>query len=199
MFQKNSFGALVLNDFLAIFFQKNQSPVGREVTNFVMEVLNKNGSLEHVNDTFITLISKIQKAKRVGEFKPISLCNVIYKVVAKTLANRLKLFLPEIISPTQSIAYEARHSMSTILRGNDRYMAIKLDMSKAYDKIEWEFLQAFMVKLGFSQRQIQLIMSFVSSMSYSILVNGQPQLFSKPSRGLRQRDPLSPYQFILCA
>jgi hypothetical protein len=101
----------------------------------------------------------------VTEFRPISLCNVMNKIISKVLANRLKVVLPSIISPNQSaflsgrlitdnilVAYETMHSMHTKTWSKVGYMGIKLDMSKAYDWVEWGFLKAVMIKLGFATR-----------------------------------------------
>lgn len=149
LFQMNPSGAPGSDGFPTLFYQNNWSTVGKEVTQFVPTVL-------------ITQIPKIKKAERVGAFRLICLCNVIYKIVVKVLANRLKPILPEIISINQSafvpgrlnsdnslIAYEILHSMSSRFKGNGRYMALKLDMRKAYDRIELSFLEAVINKLGF--------------------------------------------------
>lgn len=101
--------------------------------------------------TFKTLIRKVSDTKKVRDFKPISLCNVIYNIVAKALANRLKSVLPHIISPNQSffvpsrltidniiITYETLHIMTTKCKCNNRFMALKLDMIKAYNRVEWD-------------------------------------------------------------
>lgn len=167
---------------------------------------------EALNSTHITLILKLNLAVMVTDFRPISLYNILYKLITKVLANRLKLVLPSIISETQSAfipgclitnnvlaAYETLHTMATRLTGKKGYMAIKLDMSKAYDCVEWAFLEAIMRKLGFEERWITLVMACVRSVSYSVLLNGSPQGHIIHSRGLRQGDPLSPYLFLLCA
>ena len=78
-------------------------------------------------------------------------------------------------------------------------MAMKLDMSKAYNRVEWTFLERIMLKMGFHEKWVGMVMATVKIVSYSILVNGEPRGNIQPTRGIRQRDPLSPYLFLLCS
>ncbi|XP_041026997.1 uncharacterized protein LOC121267211 [Juglans microcarpa x Juglans regia] len=159
-----------------------------------------------------TVGGELSNPVKVGDFRPISLCNVLYKLIAKTLANRLKKVLDGVVSQNQSAfipgrlitdnivtAYEALHSIKTRLKGKMGAMALKLDISKAYDRVEWRYLETIMVKMGFGKRWISLIMGCITTVSYAMLLNRQPGEVIIPTRSLRQGCPLSPYLFLLCA
>ncbi|KAL5781698.1 hypothetical protein ACOSP7_006727 [Xanthoceras sorbifolium] len=181
-----------------LFFQKHWSIVGDSVSRAVLEVLNENAPMGRLGKTVVVLIPKVKTSVRIEEFRPISLCNVLYKLIAKVLANRLKLVLDDVISPSQSafvssclimdnivVAYQCLHHLRNSRSGSKGHIALKLDMSKAYDRVEWGFLQKIMERLGFSLGWISKVMGCVSSASYVFLVNGEPRDRIIPKRGLR--------------
>lgn len=195
--------------FLAKFFQEFWEVIKLDLLAVVQESLLNKQMLRSMNATFLTLIPKKVGDNTLDNFRPIALCNVVYKIITKLIAERLKPWLGRLILEEQGgfvvgrqildgviIAGETIHSMAS---SKEKATFIKLDIAKAYDRVKWAFLFKLLEAFGFAGDWIEWVRSCVTSSSFSVLVNGEPSELFKASRGLRQGDPLSPYLFILLA
>jgi hypothetical protein len=170
----------------AVFYKKFWNLRGDQITTEILHALNNGTIPEGWNDTTIVMIPKVDSPETVTQYRPISLCNVIYKIISKMLAFRLKKELPDVISPMQSafvpgrlitdnvlVAYECIHSIKNKRNGHNGTCAVKLDMHKAYDRVEWIFMENMMRRLGFSEGWITMMMACVRSVKYQVRFNSE--------------------------
>ncbi|XP_074290503.1 uncharacterized protein LOC141617216 [Silene latifolia] len=188
------------------FFKDAWDTVGGSLCDAVHDFFLNGQLLKQVNHTLISLVPKVALPKNVTEFRPISCCNVVYKCISKLMCNRLARVLPDIISDNQGGFIRGRSIVENILICQDlircynrqsaspRFM-LKVDLKKAYDSLNWEFLEQMLISLNFPQQFTGKIMECVRSASYSLSLNGEIFGYFKGRKGLRQGDPLSPLLF----
>ena len=159
------------DDMPPIFYQNYWSLVGNDVNDAILMYLNTGTFPPSLDHSFITLIPKVKSPEYISQYRPISLSNVLYRVYSKVLANRLKKLLPNIVSEQQSafmtdclisdnimVAFETLHYMRNHSTRSTGFMALKLDMSKAYDWVEWLYMEKLMKKMGFCEAWVKLMM-----------------------------------------
>ncbi|KAK4274665.1 hypothetical protein QN277_017856 [Acacia crassicarpa] len=194
------------------FYHSCWSEIGESVCGMIKEFFAGHLVLNDLNETNITLIPKVQKPEHVSHFRPIGLCNFSYKIISKILANRMRPLLDTCISQNQNAFVPGRCIHDNIIIANEVYhylrrkkdtgkyeFALKMDMSKAYDRVEWNFLEKVLFRFGFCPEWVSLVMKCVCSVSLNICLSGEKVSSFTPSRGIRQGDPLSPYLFIIVA
>lgn len=190
------------------FYIAAWSVVGKDFTTAVQSFFLYGFMPKGVNATILSMIPKIDNAQHMKDFRPIACCNLLYKVISKILANRLKAILPDAIEPNQSAFIKGRLLLENVLLASEMVngyhkdsissrCAIKFDITKAFDTVKWSFIVSVLQVMGLPDRFIQWIHLCISTASFSVAVNGSLEGFFTSARGIRQGCSLSPYLYVM--
>jgi hypothetical protein len=169
-----------------------------DVLNLVTSFYHSGSLLPEINNTHIALIPKVNAPITPKDYRPISLCNVAYKIIAKSLVDRIKNISPHIIHPSQTAFIQGRHVGSNIIIAqeiihsfnlktwNQKAFFLKLDLAKAFGRIEWHFIVRALKRQGVHDHFIDLIYKYISTTNLSVIINGEPTPSFYPQRGVRQ-------------
>jgi hypothetical protein len=206
LFQMNSNKSPGPDGLNPAFYKRFWDISGEEIFKTGVMWLEQGAFPLQVVETNIVLIPKKDNPATMKDFRPISLCNVLYKIISKVLANRMKSLLPKCISQERSafvenryiidnvmVASEILHHMKCKTRGKVGEVALKIDISKAYDRVNWSYVKSMMRKMGYHEKWVHWMGMCMESVQYHVQVNGEDVGLQSPGRGLRQGDPLSPY------
>ncbi|XP_022880540.1 uncharacterized protein LOC111397792 [Olea europaea var. sylvestris] len=185
--------------YTSCFFKKAWGIVGDNVVETIKEFFSSRSLLKQINHTIITLVPKSNHTPNVGDHRPISCCNVIYKVISKILASRLRPILKTIVDQAQTAFVEGKsmteniHLAQELMRQYNRKRVAprclsKIDLKKAYDLVNWDFLKEVLEGLCFPSRFVEWVMECVTTLTYSVALNGSIHDFFKgkerpPTRG----------------
>ncbi|XP_056697419.1 uncharacterized protein [Spinacia oleracea] len=169
----------------AVFFKKSWEVIKADVYSAILDFFDHKKLLPQINCTTITLVPKISNPTKVKDFRPIACCTTLYKIISKILTSRLQMVVGSVVSECQAGFIPGRHIADNIMLAtglvkgyNRKHLSpkcmIKVDLKKAYDSIEWSFLVDVMRSLGFPDLFIDWIVVCISSVTYSILLNGKP-------------------------
>ena len=197
------------DDFNFNFINSNWETLKEDIMEVVYAFEESGTFPKGCNASFIALIPKVKDPVMIDHFRPISLVGALYKIITKVLSCRIKDVMHLVIDDVQSACLEDRGMLDSVMMANEVIeevrrnrksgVCLKVDFEKAYDSVRWSFLLDMLLRMRFHRKWIKWVKGCLETATVSVLVNGSPTEEFRPTRGLRQGDPLAPFLFLIVA